>query len=155
MASNTDILSAAQNYTTAAKMQTVSGIDNTTPDDAARAVQLESLTGTPAQVIAPNLEEFDQQTKRNMASSIVSRNPALMQYVNSHPMAAGVSSDDWGNLDNFSRGASQTAKALVNLNTPWEAGFTGAIQGAKEGITAPFQTPTVPTPPNWSSATRP
>lgn len=128
---------AVQNYITSAKAQTVSGLD-TTPDDAARTVQLESATGVPAPVISADLPGFEERNQRQMAAHIVSQNPALMAYVHSHPMAAGVSSDDWGNLDKFSRGAGVTANVLNGLNAPWQRAFDAGAKGAAEGFREGF-----------------
>lgn len=128
---------AAQNYITGAKSQVVTGLDGS-PDDAARVVQLESATGVPSAVINQNPEQFEANTQRAMATHLVSQNPQLMAYVHSHPMAAGVSSDDWGALDEFSRGAGVTHSVLKALNAPWDravqAGASGAVTGFKEGF---------------------
>lgn len=128
---------AVQDYVTGARAATASGLEGS-PDDAARTVQLESATGVPSQVIAPDLEAFEQAHQTALATHLVSQNPKLMAYVHSHPMAAGVSADDWGAMDKFSRGATQTAATLGGLNLPWQraasAGVQGAVAGFKEGF---------------------
>lgn len=124
---------AAANYITGAKSQVVQGLDQN-PDEAARNVQLETATGVPSQVIAQNPEQFEANTQRAMATHLVSQNPKLMEYVHSHPMAAGVSGDDWGALDQFSRGAGVTKGVLNALNGPWERAFDAGAKGAAEGF---------------------
>ena len=85
----------------AAVMKTVGNLD-ASPDDAARSLDLAQTTGVPAPVIAGDLEGFEKRAKSQMAADIVRNNPAISDYVNSHPMAAQLSSDDFGNLDKAS-----------------------------------------------------
>ena len=72
------------------------------PDQAAAAVNLGKTTGIPAQVIYPDVEGFQQKARSAAAGDIVNNNPQLRDYVNSDPMKAKVSADDWGNLDAYS-----------------------------------------------------
>jgi len=69
------------------------------PDKAARADALSRATGTPPEMIHENLEEFEQDHKNQLSQHIVDSNEYLRDYVQSHPLAASVSNDDWANLD--------------------------------------------------------
>lgn len=123
---------AVSDYVMGARAATASGLEGS-PDEAARTYQLEQATGVPSQVIAPNLQQFDDTAQRALADHLVSQNPHLMAYVHSHPMAAGVSSDDWGAMDSFSRNAGPLAAGLHRLNQSWSRGlFTAAEEGFKE-----------------------
>lgn len=73
------------------------------PDEAGRALELEASTGTPATAIAGDVEGFERAHKAALASQIIAQNPQLQDYVNSHPLAARVSNDDWGQLDKISQ----------------------------------------------------
>lgn len=112
---------AVSDYVMGARAAVASGMEGS-PEDAARTYQLEQSTQVPSQVIAPNLEQFDDATQKAMADRLVSQNPKLMAYVHSHPMAAGVSSDDWGAMDEFSRGASTAGTFLHGLDHSWSHG---------------------------------
>lgn len=100
------------------------------PDDAARAIQLGDATGVPASSVALDLNGFEAQHKAELAGRIVRGNPQLAAYVQSHPLAASVSNDDYGAMDQFSRGATQTSGLLDML----KRGVVGATEGFKEGF---------------------
>ncbi len=129
---------AVQDYITSAKSQTAAGFA-TTPQDAARSVQLEDVTGTPAPLIRPDVKAYDQSTQRDMASVMVERDPQLMAYVHSHPMAAAVSQNDWGNLSMLSQAAGSHAGILKTLNAPWDRGFDAALEAMKDDFNAPVR----------------
>jgi GNAT superfamily N-acetyltransferase len=82
------------------------------PDDAAKAQDLSDATGTHPALVYGDLDNFQQQHKAALTSQLLQGNGHLRDYVNSHPLAAKVSNDDWGNLDQFSQ-------TLSNL---WERG---------------------------------
>ncbi len=87
------------------------GYIESSPDDAARALELEQATGVNSSAIAGDLEGFERQTKARMAGDIVQNNNHVADYINSHPLAAQLSSDDLGNLDAVS-------EKLKPLNIP-------------------------------------
>lgn len=89
-------------YNTQASMQAVGHIDSS-PDDAARSLELEKTTGVPATAINGDLESFERQHKSELAGGLIKGNQHLADYILSHPMAAQVSNDDYGNLDIASR----------------------------------------------------
>ena len=115
------------------------GLDEN-PDDAARAVDLSNATGVPASVVNGNLEQFDKSYQASLARGLVMNNPQLRSYVQSHPLAAAVSNDDWGTLDKFSQAATKTSSLLKAINAPWDAtlkaGVAGAVSGFEEGFGA-------------------
>ena len=90
------------------------------PDNAGRAMEISQATGVPPSVVYSSLDQFEAQHKQKLASGIVQGNPHLVDYVNSSPMAAKVSNDDWGTLDSisqklapFARGAKAVMQAAV------------------------------------------
>lgn len=72
------------------------------PDQAARAMELGKLTGAPASAIFGDLEEFERQTKSQVAASIVHGNFKLQDFVASDPMVPRIANDDYGTLDKIS-----------------------------------------------------
>lgn len=110
------------------------------PDQAARAVSLSQSTGVPAPSIYGDVDGFAESHKAGMASAIVGNNPQLSEYVNSYPLAAAVSNDDWGNLDNLSQGMSKTSSFLQTLREkdPLPKIIGGALSGAVSGFGAGF-----------------
>lgn len=74
----------------------------TDPAEAARAISLGDETGIDAQVINSDVPRFQQQYKATLASHLLRGNPILQDYINSHPLAAQVSQNDLGNLDDVS-----------------------------------------------------
>ncbi len=81
-----------------ATSRAVSALD-ANPDDAARAMQVSDASGVPPAVVDGDLEHYDAQTKAALTTHLLNNNPALQQYVNSHPLAAKISNDDYGKLD--------------------------------------------------------
>ncbi len=122
-----------QNYLGASRAQVVSGLEDN-PDDAAKAVELSHDTGVPSQIIAPDLEGFQKDYRANLATNLVMNNPALTAYVNSHPMAASVSNDDWGTLDSISNGLHRLRQATDILTAPLQGAISGAMRGGAEGL---------------------
>jgi Large polyvalent protein associated domain 22 len=79
------------------------------PDKAGRAMQLQQASGLPAQAIYNDPEEFEKIIRDRMTNHLISQNSHLQDYINSHPMAAAVSHDDWGQLD-------KASQAITKLN---------------------------------------
>ena len=73
------------------------------PDASARAYELEQATGVPSSIISGDMDSFESQHKAAVAGDIVSGNPYIGEYVNSHPLASQVSNDDYGTLDTISQ----------------------------------------------------
>lgn len=132
MSEYSNIISANFN---AAPAKVVAATDDN-PDDAARAIDLSESTGVPATSIAGDLEGFDQAHKRRLASDIVRNNPQLADYINSHPLAASMSNDDYANLDKVSQTATAlkaTRRVVAAPTAAMEAGLAEGWQKMKEG----------------------
>lgn len=128
----------------ASALAAVGSLDND-PDDAAESIRLGQQTGVPATAINDDLDGFKNRYKAHLAGNLVRSNQAIADYVASHPLAASVSNDDWGNLDTFSHGAAKTADFLhalrVNVGKPQDAlqqGTLGIVQGTGEGFAEGF-----------------
>lgn len=67
-------------------------------ENAGKAISLAKETGAPAHVIDADLENFVQQNKSQKAGAAVQANPKIAGYVQSTPLAAKVSNDDYDNL---------------------------------------------------------
>lgn len=129
--------SLVSSFMSAAAARTTAGLD-ANPDDAARAASLSRDTGVPSQVIAPDLDGFEKDHQRALATKIVASNPHLMSYVLSDPMAASISNDDWGNLGQYSSVADQTAKALKAVNAPFTEAFRAGARTIWEELNRPI-----------------
>lgn len=131
----TDYSDLIQQSVSAAPVQAAATIDDN-PDKAARSLDLSASTGVPAPAIYGDLDGFQKQHKMQMAMGIIRDNPQLQTYVNSHPLAAAVSNDDYGNLDKFSTGAGLTKRLMDVVQAPrrvLDSTFSGAAEGVKEG----------------------
>jgi len=104
------------------------------PDDAAEATDLSSITGAPAPWTLSNLDQQKDQIKKFAAQQLVLNNPDLVTYLQSHPMAASVSNDDWGNLDKYTRSLAVTKNWMEELSDTLSAPFAGTSEGMWEGI---------------------
>jgi hypothetical protein len=105
--------SAIQNYLLGSRSQIASSVD-ADPDEAARAVDLSNATGIPTGLITADQETFDREYRQHSTMYLVMNNPKLIDYVNSHPLAAAVSNDDWGNLSQLSDRMGRTASAIAS-----------------------------------------
>lgn len=97
--------SLADSYFRRSQMSTRQAVGSiaSDPDQAARAMQLEQATGVPAPVINADVDQFEGNYRQSLTAHIVANNPHLTGYIAAHPMAAKVSNDDWGNLDEASQ----------------------------------------------------
>jgi hypothetical protein len=103
------------------------------PDAAARSIELSNATGVPSTSINGDLEGFEKAHKAALTGQIIAGNPQLSAYVRSHPLAAQVSNDDYGALDQFSQGAGQTSTLMKVLNSGGRIA-QGVAEGAREGF---------------------
>jgi hypothetical protein len=100
------------------------------PDKAARAYQLEQATGIPSSYIfnRGEPEEFEDQYRSNAVRQLVHNNPRLQDYINSHPMAAAISNDGIGSLDNISQ-------KMDDYHGPKSSSAPGAfVRSAAKGV---------------------
>ncbi len=84
--------------------------DETDPEKAARAQELSDYTGLHPALVRGNLDNVESQFRSELTNGLIQRNKHLQDYINSHPLAAETSSDDWGNLDNVSQRVSAIPK---------------------------------------------
>lgn len=133
--SSSNVDSLVSSYYGAAPTQAATSTD-ANPDQAAKALTLSQFTGVPASAIFGDVDGFAANHKAGVASDLVGNNPQLSEYVNSHPLAAAVSNDDWGNLDNLSQGMTQTSSFLKTLRgiDPVPKIIGGALSGAVKGF---------------------
>jgi hypothetical protein len=103
------------------------GYIESSPDDAARALELEQTTGVNSSAIAGDLEGFERRSKSQLAGDLVRNNNYIADYINSHPMAAQLSSDDYGNLD-------AASQKLVPLQLLRKLPFVQGIEQAGSDI---------------------
>lgn len=89
-------------YFEAPARQAALSIDDS-PDRAVRARQLSKATGQPQLAVYNDLDRADQEHKADLTRMIVGRNDKLSAYIRGEPLAAVVSNDDYGNLDNISK----------------------------------------------------
>lgn len=100
---------------------------NDSPDDAARALELSEATGVDASIIHGDVEGFEQQHKAGLASKIVNDNQYISDYVNSHPLAAKLSNDDYGQLDTVSGHLQRLGIPKVLTSVPDPFSMLGAM----------------------------
>lgn len=101
---------------------------NVNPDDSARAYELEKATGVPSSIISGDMESFEAQHKAAVAGDIVSGNPYIGEYVNSHPLASQVSNDDYGQLDTISQHLQSLQNSTSTALGPLR-GMLGGVRG--------------------------
>lgn len=87
--------------------------DKVDPERAARAIELGKATGNPAGPIYEDLDNFEKQTKQSVASDIIGSNEYIQNYINKYALATKVSSDDWGQLNDFVASAAGYGTASV------------------------------------------
>ncbi len=90
-------------------------------DQAAKSMELSDLTGVPAPIIHNDFENFHRETTTDFATRLVKNNPHLQDYIKSHPMAAKVSNDDWGQLDKISELLGKRTQVETEPHPIWGA----------------------------------
>ena len=133
MTDSSDLLKAYMANTNA---RVIGGLD-ANPDEAARTSQMSNDSGVAPEVIATDPENFEKNYRQSLATKIVGGNPLLRAYVNSHPMAASVSNDDWGNLDRWSAGSVMN-RAVQAMNAPFQEGAKAGVKATWEELNRPI-----------------
>jgi conjugative element/phage-associated large polyvalent protein len=100
MATNADLINSVANQFSPPTPQG-------SPDDAARAFELERASGAPAEAINQDIPGFEEFHKAQLAQQIVGDNPHIADFINSHPLHGQLVSDDLGALDTYSRSLSR------------------------------------------------
>lgn len=88
--------------TSAAKLANAAALDDD-PEQAARSIDLSDATGVPATAIYGDVDGFERTHRATLGSQIINDNENIVSYINSHPLAAKISHDDLGQLDNVSQ----------------------------------------------------
>lgn len=118
------------------------------PDEAARAMDLSDVSGVPPALIHSDLENFEAKQRAAITSEILKHNQKLSDYVNSHPLAAAISNDDWGNLHNLSQSVDKLPHRgpigpIPALGRIFEAGAKQAQEAfGNEPLLSPYEPPT-------------
>lgn len=99
------------------------------PEKAARAKQLSDSTGIPAPVVLGNLDNYEAQNKAALTAQLLSSNGFLRDYIDSDPIAASISNDDYGQLDAVSAAVQKHNKESILVQT-----FKGFGSGFAEGF---------------------
>lgn len=103
------------------------------PEKAAQAVQLGDAMDVPATTVHNDFDNYNTEYRAALTNHLVSSSPALAQYISSHPLAAQISNDDWGNLSTLAT-SSQATQEIQNdlLHRPWTAlqRYLGEVTGA-------------------------
>jgi len=121
-----------------ATANTITSLD-ADPEQASRAQKLADATGAPPAIVFGNLENYEQQHKAAITSQLLSNNKFLMDYAESHPLAAKISNDDWGQLATVSDQAKYFAPRDVRAMGPEEIHAAGSVlaeaaKGFSEGV---------------------
>lgn len=101
-----------------AQQQIVANTD-ATPDKAVRAMELGQVFGTNPSIVYNDLDGFEQRSKAQLGTAIAQQNPHIQDYINSHPMAAKVSNDDYGQLDRASAAVGKVGGESI-LGATWK-----------------------------------
>jgi len=109
---------------------------NDDPERAARAAELAEATGADPSVVYGDLDNWEAQHKAALTNQIVDANPLLRDYANSTPLAAKISNDDWGKLDEVSH----RTGAFLAAN-PQISAFMYSAKKFWEGAEAGFDLP--------------
>src|SRR5215831_7993127 len=111
------------------RLRLISDVD---PDQAARSVDLEDVTGAPSTYISRNLQDFDAKYKRALSRELILSNPYIMDYIRAHPMNGAISQNDWANLHRVSDSYMDVHNSTVS---PWWQRYTGLLgRGAGGGV---------------------
>jgi hypothetical protein len=131
-----------------ARAKAANALDDS-PDDAARALELSDATGVPSSLIHTDLDNFEHNTRAAVTSELLRNNQFLANYANSHPLAASISNDDWGNLDAVSASIQKFGRSFGRV---LEAGGKAATEAfGNEPLFTPFSPPPYTSPYNFAT----
>lgn len=143
-----DLDSSIRDMRTLAAMQATSSLDQN-PDDAAASFHLSKATGVPPTVVNADLPKFQEDYKAQLTGDVVRNNPTIAAYIQSHPLAAKVSNDDYSTLDELSAqmkaaghfGARSIIPTVGSIPAMGVGASLGAQLGLLTGPAAPIATP--------------
>jgi len=133
----TNVYDFMEEYDRAAQARALDAIDGD-PEEASNAVKLGNMSGVPAEAIQGD-DEFENRWKGQLTAHLVRNNPHIIDYINSHPLAAKVSNDDIGQLDTISAKMRRVGGGLPGrdaFNTAFEHGLKGFKEGYGEAATS-------------------
>lgn len=95
------------------------------PDDAARARDIERHTGVPGIAYLRDKDRADDQHRQMLTHEILQNSPALIDYINTHPLNAKISNDDWGALSQANEALKRFAPygVIQNFSKGFREGF--------------------------------
>jgi hypothetical protein len=93
---------AARQVENSAPILATTSLDRS-PEDGVRALTIGRGLGVNPAAVLDDLDGYDNDLRLNLTDSIVRQNRHIAAYLNSDPMAAIVSNDDYGNMHNFSQ----------------------------------------------------
>jgi hypothetical protein len=107
------------------------------PEKAATASKLGNDTGADPNVIYHNFDDVMREHQKALTNGIIENSPPLQEYVNSHPLAAKVSKDDWGNLSKLMDvlGSTPLTRPLAQLGkSPAGRDIVSSLSGEMPGV---------------------
>lgn len=116
-----------------AKITALDSLDDD-PEKAARAQQLADATGEHPALVYGDLKNFETQHKAALTNELLSNNQFLQSYVNSHPLAAKISNDDYGQLDAVSGAVKNFVDSdfVKNTSEVAKGAYKSLIEGPKQ-----------------------
>lgn len=108
---------------------------NDDPERAARAAELAEATGADPNVVYGDLDNWEAQHKAALTNQIIAGNPRLQDYSNSNPLAAKISNDDWGKLDEVSHRVTEFLGSNPQISS-FMYSAKKFMEGAREGFDA-------------------
>lgn len=109
------------------KLNAIDALDHS-PDEAAKAVKIARATGNDPNIVYGDLDNYERQAKTEVSNGIVGDNKYLRSFL-SDPIAAKLTNDDLGNLDEVT----QVLDKFHKGNPLWEA-QKAAIAEFKRGF---------------------
>lgn len=111
------------------------------PDQAAKAIQIGDQMGADSAAVNNDYKNFEKLYGIGASAAIVGSNPWLTNYINSHPLAASVSKDDWPSLHEFTQAASKIFHGPSTIGGAAVDAFTKSLWEAPA--------PSASVPPSW------
>ena len=84
------------------------------PETAATALKLSKSTGAPAAAIEQDPTSFELQKRAKDATTALTGDKGLQDFVLKNPMASKVMNDDWAQMGQFSRTMQKLRQPMLN-----------------------------------------
>lgn len=108
-------------------------LQQTDPDQFAKATDVGKQLGLPAQAVMPNLDDYASRMRLQQNNDFVQNNPALATWVANRPDQAGAASDDFAHLDMLSKAAVALVQGIKQPIIEGQLGFAG-LEKQAEGL---------------------